>query len=342
MRVTFEFSDGACFEAACAPDETILAAARRADVPVLFQCESGSCGTCAARLTAGHAAMIADKPTSLLPAEAADGIRLTCTCRPQSDCTFVLDYDSVAGEQQPEMFESNIAALTWLSDNAVRVSLELPADDWFEFVPGQFVQVNVPGTMAWRSYSMASGPRAMPMLDLIVRVLPRGVMSDYLREEAEIGDLVRLEGPFGSFRLQKSKAPHVFVAGGTGLAPFLSMLDVIRTYAGTKPDVSLIFGCADAANVFCREDLEDAAYMLPTLTTRITLDSADGAPEGVLIGTPVDAIASADVADPDTTAYVCGPPGMVAAARRRLIELGVAGPRIHAEQFVPSNIGSPA
>ena len=71
-----------------------------------------------------------------------------------------------------------------------------------------------------------------------------------LRDEAEVGDLVELEGPFGSFRLQKSKSPHLFIAGGTGLAPFLSMLDRIRSYSGTKPKVTLNFGCTDG-HVYC-------------------------------------------------------------------------------------------
>lgn len=337
MRVSFSFADGARYSVDCAPEETVLAAARRGEVPVLFQCESGACATCSARLVAGEADMIAGSGASLLPSEAAEGLRLTCQCVPRGDCEFALAYDSAAGTVEPERYESNIDELEWLAADVVRLRLALPDDDWFDFVPGQFVQVRVPGTDSWRSYSMASGPGDMPVLELLIRILDEGVMSDYLRDEAEVGDLVELEGPFGSFQLQKSKAPHIFVAGGTGLAPFLSMLDRIRTYSGTKPDVVLNFGCADGREVFCGEALADAAYMLPKLRVRITAMTHADASAGVLAGNPVEHLEPADVEAPDTTAYLCGPPAMVEAARTRLLELGLPASRIIAEQFVPTD-----
>ena len=337
MRVSFSFADGARYSVDCGPEETVLAAARRADVPLLFQCESGACATCSARLVAGNADMLEGSGASLLPSEAAEGLRLTCRCIPRGDCEFALAYDSVAGTREPERYESNIDDIEWVAANVVRLRLALPDDDWFDFVPGQFVQVRVPGTGHWRSYSMASGPGDMPTLELLIRVLDHGVMSDYLRDEAEAGDLVELEGPYGSFQLQKSKAPHIFVAGGTGLAPFLSMLDRIRTYSGTKPELVLIFGCADGRDVFCVDTLEDAAYMLPKLRTRITADTHADPAAGVLAGNPVAHLEPADVVAPGTTAYLCGPPAMVDAARQRLLELGLPSTQIIAEQFVATD-----
>lgn len=337
MRVNFSFADGAHYSVECEPGETVLAAARRGEVPLLFQCESGACATCSARLVAGDADMIAGSGASLLPSEAAEGLRLTCRCVPRGDCEFALAYDSAAGALEPERYESNIEDIEWIAANVVRLRLALPDDDWFDFVPGQFVQVQVPGTDRWRSYSMASGPGDMPTLELLIRILDQGLMSAYLRDEAEVGDLVELEGPFGSFQLQKSKAPHIFVAGGTGLAPFLSMLDRIRTYSGTKPEVVLNFGCTDGRDVFCRDTLADAAYMLPKLRTRITAVANADPAAGVLAGNPVAELAAADVVAPDTTAYLCGPPAMVDAARKRLLELGLPATQIIAEQFVPTD-----
>ena len=87
-------------------------------------------------------------------------------------------------------------------------------------------------------------------------------MSEYLRDEAEPGDLLEIEAPFGSFQLHRSKAPHVFIAGGTGLAPFISMLDAIQAYSGTKPPVTVLFGCADDGSLFGMDMLADARYVL--------------------------------------------------------------------------------
>ncbi len=283
MRVSFSFADGARYSVDCGPEETVLAAARRADVPLLFQCESGACATCSARLVAGNADMLEGSGASLLPSEAAEGLRLTCRCIPRGDCEFALAYDSVAGTREPERYESNIDDIEWVAANVVRLRLALPDDDWFDFVPGQFVQVRVPGTEHWRSYSMASGPGDMPTLELLIRVLDHGVMSDYLRDEAEAGDLV------------------------------------------------------DGRDVFCVDTLEDAAYMLPKLRTRITADTHADPAAGVLAGNPVAHLEPADVVAPGTTAYLCGPPAMVDAARQRLLELGLPSTQIIAEQFVATD-----
>ena len=163
--VTFEFADGAIFDARCAPHESLLNAARRAAVPLLAQCESGACGTCMARLVSGDAPMFAGKSTSLLPSEYADGVRLTCQSSVTSPCVFRLDYASACADNEPEIYECNIDTIEWLAASVVRLRVAFPDDDWFEFVPGQFVQLKVPGTESWRSYSIASAPRAMPSMD---------------------------------------------------------------------------------------------------------------------------------------------------------------------------------
>ena len=174
----------------------------------------------------------------------------------------------------------------------------------------------------------------MPFVEFYIRILPSGVMSDYLKSEAEAGDLVELEGPFGSFCLRRSKAQHLFIAGGTGLAPFLSMIDAIRQYSGTKPPVLLSFGCTNDAGLFCRDELSDAEFMLPTLEARISVDRKLDPDTEVRVGNPVDAISADDITADDAVAYLCGPPAMIEAARAHLIKLGVNPDNVHAEQFV--------
>ena len=272
----------------------------------------------------------------MLQSERDAGLRLTCQCTPSSDCVFEIDYDSALGEVVPEHYESNVEEIEWVSNDVVRLKLALPEDDWFDFESGQFMQVRIPGTDVWRSYSMASGVRDMPNIDLYIRILPDGVMSNYLKSEAELGDLVELEAPFGSFRLRKSKAQHIFVAGGTGLAPFLSMFEAIRLYSGTKPPILLSFGCATDAGLFGKTELEDAAFMLPNLDCRLSVEQKLDEDTEALIGNPVTAITAQDIQSEETVAYLCGPPGMIEAARNHLVELGVNADNIFAEQFVSS------
>lgn len=336
-RLTFRFSDGVERSVDAPATQPVLDAALQAGIPILNQCRSGSCATCVARLISGVADMTTSTTVSLLPGERAAGHRLTCQCYAGTDCVFEIDYSSTLGESQPLDYETNIVALDQLAANTVRLLLELPTEDCFEFEPGQFVQVRVPGTDQWRSYSMASTAKAMPRLELLVRLLDRGVMSDYLRHEAEIGDLVEIRGPYGSFRLRQCKAPHIFVAGGTGLAPMMSMLDTIKGWSGRKPPLLLIFGCADESGLFLLDELEIRAFWLPTLRVRVTVDRKLDAQSSTLIGTPVSVLGAGDATHPDTVAYLCGPPGMVAAAHERLLALGVQPANIYAEQFVASS-----
>ncbi|MGR8946612.1 MAG: FAD-binding oxidoreductase [Gammaproteobacteria bacterium] len=334
MKIAFNFSDNTAYEFECGADETVLEAALRAEVPILSQCQSGSCGTCVAKLSEGETKTVDGQSSSLLQSEREEGFRLTCQCIPQSDCTFAVDYDSALGEVVPERYESNIEHLQWVANDVVHLKLVLPEDDWFEFEPGQFVQLRVPGTEQWRSYSIASGQRDMPFIDLYVRILPSGVMSDYLKAEAEEGDLVELEAPYGSFRLRKSKAKHIFIAGGTGLAPYFSMFEAVRLYSGSKPQMLLSFGCASDAGLFALSELEDAAFMLPSLAYRVSVEEKLDAASQVLVGNPVQAITADDIDDKNTVGYLCGPPAMIEAARAHLLALGVAPENIFAEQFV--------
>ena len=337
MKIQFQFTDSVAYEAHCDPDENILDAAIKAEIPILSQCQSGSCGTCVAKLVSGKAEATPGQSSSLLKSERDEGFRLLCQCTPVADCVFDLGYDSALGEVQPERYESNIDEIEWVSNDVVRLRLALPEDDWFDFEPGQFVQLRVPGTAEWRSYSMASGLRDMPNIELYIRILPEGVMSNYLKGEAEAGDLVELEAPFGSFRLRKSKKQHIFIAGGTGLAPFFSMFEAIRTYSGSKPPILLSFGCASDAGLFGQSELEDAAFMLPGLEYRVSVEQKLDNDSAARIGNPVNAISADDIRSDDTVAYLCGPPGMIEAARASLINLGVATENIFAEQFVATS-----
>tara|TARA_R110002110_G_scaffold205066_7_gene417346 strand:- start:503236 stop:504078 length:843 start_codon:yes stop_codon:yes gene_type:complete len=272
---------------------------------------------------------------SLLKSEQEEGLRLTCACDATTDCVIELDYESSAGEVRPEKASVFINSIDWVAKDVVRLRLELADGHWMNFEPGQFVQIQVPGTQEYRRYSMATAPEELPQMELLIRVLENGAMSDYIRGRAQIDDVLEIEGPYGSFFWRKDlKSPHVFIAGGTGLAPMMSMLDVIRSKNGTKPDLLLSFGCQDQSSLFHGEDLELREFWMPTLRTRISVDRGEQV-AGTRLGNPVDAVVPEDIT-PDTVAYLCGPPRMIEAAHQHLEELGVKAENIHAEQFVAS------
>ena len=334
--VSLRFADGVEQRVDVAAGHGVLEAALAAGAPVLNQCRSGSCGSCMARLVGGDARMRPGVASSLLPSEQAQGQRLLCLTEAVSDCAFEFAYDSRAGAGGPAKASAFIDTIERIAPDAVRLKLELAEGDWIDFRPGQFVELTVPGTDARRRYSMASSPAALPVIELLVRLLPGGVMSDYLRDRARVDDVIALTGPYGGFFLRdKVKAPHIMIAGGTGLAPMMSMLDAIRARPGARPNVLLSFGCATPEGLFNLDELDLRSHWMPGLATRISVDSG-AAGAAWRIGNPVAAITADDARDPASVAYLCGPPGMVRAAREHLERLGLDPANIHAEQFVAS------
>jgi len=328
--VRLSFSDGSKVGFPVEPGETVLDAALKAGAPVLYQCRSGACSTCVARLVEGRAEM---QGGALLQSEVAEGQRLLCRTTVSDDCGFSLGYDSAAGSGKPRKAFAFVDAVVRIADNAVRLVLELAEGETLPFEPGQYVQVTVPGTEQKRSYSIASPPSALPRIELLIRLLPGGLMSAWLTDAARRDDVLEIEGAFGSFFLaEKDPRPHVMVAGGTGLAPMMAMIDTIREQPGRKPPILLSFGCASEGGLFYREEIGLREFWLPGLDARISIEHGQPG-EGVRMGNPVDAL---DAVDPASVAYLCGPAGLIEAARSRLESFGVSPENIHSEQFVAS------
>lgn len=336
-QVTLRFADGATHTVLTEDGRSVLDAALQAGAPVIHQCHSGSCSSCIATLCEGSAVTQAGATTSLLSSEYAAGQRLLCVTRAQSDCVFELPYTSTAGQIAPVTAHAFVDGIERIASNVIKLTLELAEGDWLDFRPGQYLQVEIPGTETVRSYSPSSIAADLPRLELLVRLLPGGAMSSWLEGGARPDDVVKIKGPYGAFFLREDhrRAKHIFVAGGTGLAPVLSMVDGIRQWGGRKPPMLLSFGCAEPQALFCLDELELRRQWLPTLETRISVDR--GAQGDVLSGSPVAALREGDVPNADTVAYLCGPQPMIDAATRRLIELGVPPEHIYSEQFVASH-----
>jgi ferredoxin-NADP reductase/ferredoxin len=337
--VRLHFEDGEEQQVEVEHGEFVLDAALRQGVPLVYQCRSGSCSTCIAQLIAGNIEMAPERATSLLAAEAAEGKRLLCTSYARADSEVRLHYPAaLIYGSRVRTLQSVIAALEWPAPTVARLSLELLDEDEFTFQTGQYVRLKIPGAAEWRSYSMASTGRELPRMDFLVRILNGGLVSEYLRNDCRPGDEITIQGPMGAFILHSGRAPHIFIAGGTGLAPILAMLDEIRYRPGPRPPILLSFGCANERQFFYRDEVELRQWWMPELRVILSADQVDNKGSGLLQGTPVAALEREQISDPRTAAYICGPPPMIQAARRRLIEMGVSPELIYAEQFVASAI----
>lgn len=332
-RVTARFLDGIEEKFEAVAGQSVLAAALAAGIPLIHQCQSGSCGTCVARLADGRAAAIAGRAQVLLPDEMREGLRLTCSNVAETDCVFQFDYPStLLREGEARLWRGAVESAEPLAADTVRLRIALEGRDKPVYAAGQYMRLKIPGTESWRSYSMASLPGELPRLDFLVRLLPEGAMASYLRSACRPGDTIEMEGPLGSFRLSGEKGRHILIAGGTGLAPILAMLDELRTRPGPRSPVLLCFGCRTRAQIYYLDELELRGFWMPNLTQRIAVDQPP-AGDGVRLGNVVSLLEQADIVPGATEAYICGPPPMVAAARARLAELGLPAGAIWVEQF---------
>ncbi len=338
-RVTLRFEDGVEKQIEVGAGEFVLDAALRHGVALVHQCRSGSCSTCVARVESGALEMVRGRALALIAAEVAEGKRLLCSAHALSDSVVSLHYPStLIYEGERRHFEARVKSVEWPTESVARLAIKLERRAGFSFRPGQYVRVKVPGTEEWRSYSMCTTPRELPATEFLVRIIPGGAMSEYLRGRARAGDRLEVEGPLGAFILHPGGGTRVFVAGGTGLAPILAMLDAIRRGSGPRPKMILSFGCASEKTFFYRDEIELRQWWMPELSVRLSADHVDDLSSGLIRGTPVDALGVEPIGDREASAYVCGPPPMIEAARRRLAELGVAPERIYAERFVASAI----
>jgi ferredoxin-NADP reductase/ferredoxin len=337
--VTLHFEDGEERRIEVEHEEFVLDAALRQGVRLVHQCRSGSCSTCIAQLITGNMEMAPDRASSLLAREAVEGKRLLCSSYALSDSSVRLHYPAslIYGTGQWTLAAA-VGAVQWLSPTVAKLTLELPQSSEFTFQSGQYVRLRVPGDAEWRSYSMVSTPRELPRLDFLVRILSGGLFSEYLRSYCHTGDEIIIHGPMGAFILHPGRAPQIFIAGGTGLAPIIAMLDEIRYRPGPRPQMLLSFGCASEQQFFYRDEIELRQWWMPELRVILSADHVVSADSGLLGGTPLAALEQERIKDPQTAAYLCGPPPMIEAARRRLIEMGVRPERIYAEQFVASAI----
>ncbi len=336
-KITLNFSDGVTKQFNVPANKSILDEALADGMPLLYQCRSGSCSSCICTLNEGDITTINGESSTLLRSEYDLGHRLLCVSQAEADCSIDLAYGSEVGTASAQEVNVFIDSIEYIGVNTVRLTVELAEGSYMEFRPGQFMQINVPGVGTLRSYSPSSTNKELPKMEFFIRLIPGGVMSTYLKEQAEVDQILTITGPYGAFFLREEhkRAPHIFIAGGTGLAPILSIIDTVRQSSGVKPKMLLSFGCATPEALFCLDDIQLREQWLPSLEARICVDH--GAKEGHYSGNPVSPLQEADVTDPNTVAYLCGPQPMIDGATARLIALGVKAENIFAEQFVASN-----
>ena len=329
-NVALNFEDGVTRVIQCGTDEKVIEAAFRQKINIPMDCRDGVCGTCKCFAEKGKYEMESYLDEAMTEDEAKEGFVLTCQMIPQSDCILRVPASSSMCKTAPETIAGEVLGIDRLSETTfgLRIKLARP----IVFLPGQYMNLNIPGTDKQRSYSFSSAPGAEEGRFLI-RDLPGGVMSAYLSEQAKPGDTVTMTGPLGTFYLRPMKRPQLWLAGGTGLAPFLSMLEQVVAQGSTQP-IKLYYAVTRANDLVELDRLNQLAQKIGDFTIITILADEEDVHERK--GFVTDHLTSDDLNDGYCDVYLCGPPPMVNAVRAHFGKLGVEPKNFYCEKFTPS------
>jgi benzoate/toluate 1,2-dioxygenase reductase component len=333
-NIALQFEDGVTRIVPCEADELVADAAYRAKINIPLDCRDGACGTCKCHCESGEYEMGVYIEDALAEDEAAKGYVLTCQMKPKSDCVVRVPASSAACKTEVGTHSARVSQIA--RDSTTTVTFSLTAERPIAFLPGQYVNLQVPGSKESRSYSFSSAPNSTE-LGFLIRDVPNGLMSTYMRSKANTGDFMTFAGPYGSFYLRPQIRPILMLAGGTGLAPFLSMLLWLKDNPTDQP-ITLAYGVNTTEDLVELGTLAELKTVMPNLDYfTVVVDKECGHPR---LGYVTEHLGPEHLNDGNVDVYVCGPPPMVEGVRKWIAGCGVTPKNFLFEKFSSSSEGA--
>lgn len=310
---------GRTFEVATG--ESLLSAGIRQGINLPYGCKDGACGSCKCKKLEGLVQHGPHQEKALSTEEAAAGFVLTCCATPQSNVVLESRQVTEVGALPVKKMPARVAEIHRVTDEVMVLKMQLPANDTFVFRPGQFVEF-ILRDGSRRSYSMANAPHTEVGLEFHIRHLPGGKFTDYAFSQLKDKEILRLEGPFGSFGLREdSSKPIILLASGTGFAPIKAILEQMRLVGSQRP-TTLYWGVRKPRDLYLDAWVKSQMQRMPNLKYVPVVSNAEheekwGGRQGL--------VHMAVLQDtPDLSGYqvyACGAPVMVEAARHDFSKL---------------------
>lgn len=335
--VALNFADGKTFFISVNQNELLLDAAIRQGIHLPLDCREGVCGTCQGLCETGAYQQEYVDEEALSPRDLAERKMLACQTRVQSDAVFYFDHDSsLCNSKETLKIETKVTHLELISDTTAILHVDASQyGQQLQFLSGQYARLQIPNTEEWRSYSFANRPNKTNQLQFLIRLLPDGVMSNYLRDRCQIGHTIMLEAPLGSFYLREVAKPLVFIAGGTGLSAFLGMLDHL-TEQENVPQVELYYGVNKHGDLCEQRRLSEYANKIANFNYYPIVTQASEEWQGKT-GYIHEFLNKKQLAEQEFDMYLCGPPPMIEAVKSWLDAEKLTHGKIYSEKFLSSN-----
>ncbi len=318
-------------------EQTILRAAFEQGVMLMHGCKEGQCSSCKSFILEGDDIELDRYSTFALPDfEKEEGYTLLCRAHAYEDVVIELlhyDEDMIRSGLPIQDAVAEVVSKDPVTHDMRHLVLRLIEPGEIKFFPGQYVDVTIPGTDETRSFSMANTSSRDGRLEFVIKVYPDGLFSHFLDTTLAVGDQLQLTGPYGVFTLREGEDDLVFIGGGAGMAPILSLLRSMAERGLTRK-ATYYYGARGRRDL-CFEDelraLEDTLpgfRYIPALSEPAPDQDWDGE-----TGLITDVVKRHADGLARVHAYVCGPPPMVEAALPLLATLGVAEKRIYYDKF---------
>ena len=301
------------------PDESILQGALNNGIGLPYGCRNGACGSCKGKLVSGTVDYGKHSVTALSDTEKAEGKALFCCAKPLSDVVIEARVFDATKDFQVKILPSRVQTIERVAPDVVVVSLKLPANERLQFLAGQYIEFLLKEGKR-RSYSMANAPHDDAFVQLHIRHMPGGHFTDHVFAKMKERDILRFEGPLGSFFLREdSDKPMIMVASGTGFAPVQAVIEhsIHREF---KRPITLYWGGRRPHDIYMMDLCKGWAAAHAHITFIPVV--SDALPEDNWSGRSgfVHRAVMEDFADMSThQVYACGAPVVVDSARKDFI-----------------------
>lgn len=314
-------------------DETILEAALRQGLTMPYGCRDGACGACKGKVLSGTVDHGKSQAHALSDAEKADGLTLYCCAKAQSDLKIECKQVSLATDIPVKTLPSRIEKMERLAPDVIDMHLRLPANERLQFLAGQYIDILLKDGKK-RSFSLANAPHDDALLQLHIRHVPGGLFTDQVFSTMKVRDILRFNGPHGSFFLREdSTKPMIFLAGGTGFAPIKALVEHAIAENCTR-SIHIYWGAKARVDLYMPELPEQWAAthanikFVPVLAEPAAEDAWTGRTGFVHQAVTVDHENLSDF-----QVYACGSPGMIDAAKRDFLAAGLPEEEFFADAF---------
>ncbi len=301
-------------------NETVLDAALRQGINLRYGCRNGACGACKGKLLTGDIRYDND-PIALTDDDKEQNLALFCAAFVDSELTIEVEEVELDSAIEIKTLPCRVHEMNHLADDVMQIFIKLPASERLQFLPGQYIDILLEDGRH-RSFSIANAPHNDDFLELHIRLVENGLFTPKVFNSMQNKDLLRIEGPHGSFFFHEdSNKDILLVAGGTGFAPIKGIIEHLISEQVTRP-IYLYWGVQTEADLYMNELAEKWAAELPNIKFIPVLSNADDAWSG-----RTGYVHEAALEDFDDFSifdvYSCGPPAMIQAAEKSFQEKGM-------------------